>query len=187
MNQPSAQPGPDGTAALSRRRRSPARSGRWTRLLTGLVQAGTAVAAAGLVVMMVLTTLDVICRSACGRPLPGTYDIVRLVGFLTLACALPYTTAVKGHVAVEFFFHKLGRRRRIAVDTVNRILGIALFGVLAWQTAARAAALRASGEVTPTLQLPVYPVLYVAAGACLLVALVILHNLLHPGREMIKP
>lgn len=138
--------------------------------------------------MMLVTVSDVLLRSV---PVPvklvGAYDLVRLFGAAAVACALPYTTAVKGHVAVEFFFHKLPRRGRIAVDTANRLLGIALFSTLAWQSAGYAHSLRISGEVSPTLQLPMHPPIYLVAFACVVVVLVIVHNLVHPGREMIKP
>ncbi|MBN2307412.1 MAG: TRAP transporter small permease, partial [Candidatus Hydrogenedentes bacterium] len=99
----------------------------------------------------------------------------------------PYTTAVKGHVAIEYFFLKLSRRGRIIVDTVCRSIGIVLFSFLTWKSVHYGSALKASGQVTPTLQVPVFWVPYVIALSCGVVVLVILHNLLHPGKEMIKP
>ena len=99
----------------------------------------------------------------------------------------PYTTAVKGHVAIEYFFHKLPRRGRIAVDTVTRLIGMALFGTLAWYSALYGSSLRAAGEVSATLRVPIFWVPWVIAGSCALTVLVILLNMLHPGRELIKP
>ena len=158
----------------------------YTRSLRLLVHAMTALAGTAVVGMTVVTTVDVLGRTV-GHPLPGAYDIVTVLGGLAIACALPYTTAVKGHVAVEFFFHKLRRRGRIILDTVNRCIGISLFAILGWQTMRYARSLRNSGEVTPTLELPLYPVVYVVAASCFLVALVVLHHLIHPGKEMIRP
>ena len=155
--------------------------------LIAAVRTLTFVAGAAVIGMMAVTTADVLLRKLASRPIPGAFDIVTVLGALTIACALPYTTAVKGHVAVEYFFHKLSRPARIVVDTANRLLGILLFGLFAWRSALYAASLKASGHVTPTLQLPLFPVVYAIAVSCMLVALVILHNLLHPGREMIKP
>jgi len=152
----------------------------------GLVYALAAGAGLGILAMMGVTCVDVVLR-VFGSPLTGAYDIVKLSGALTIACALPYTTAVKGHVAIEYFFHKLSWRGRVVVDTLARLLGMALFGVLAWQSVRYGMSLRRSGQVTLTLQVPVYWVPYVIAFSCGVVVLVILHNLLHPGREMIKP
>ncbi len=152
------------------------------RLVLGLA----AVAGAGILVMMGVTCTDVVLR-VFGRPLTGAYDIVGVAGAVTIACALPYTTAVKGHVAIEYFFHKLGRRGRLVVDTATRLLGMGLFGMLAWRSVLYGFVLKASGVATPTLQLPFYWIPWVIAAACALVVLVILGNLLHPGKELIKP
>jgi TRAP-type C4-dicarboxylate transport system permease small subunit len=158
----------------------------YTAGVRGLVYVLAAAAGLGILAMMGVTCVDVVLR-AIGSPLTGAYDIVKLAGALTIACALPYTTAVKGHVAIEYFFHKLSWRGRVVVDTLARLLGMALFSVLAWQSVRYGASLQRSGQVTLTLQLPVYWVPYVVAFSCGVVVLVILHNLLHPGREMIKP
>lgn len=153
---------------------------KWlVRVLAGL--AGLAVLA-----MMVITCVDVLLRRL-GQPLHGAYDMVRLASVVTIACALPYTTAVKGHVAIEYFFLKLRRPGRLVVDTLARLAAIALFAVLARQCVAYGQRLRQSGEMMPTLSVPVFWVPYLIAFCCAVVVLVIFHNLTHPGREMIKP
>lgn len=157
----------------------------WT-VLRAIVVALAAVAGLCIIAMMLVTCLDVVLR-LFRLTLTGAYDIVRIAGALTIACALPYTTAVKGHVAIEYFFLKLSRRGRIVVDTVARALGMGLFTLLAWQSAEYGAALKRSGQVTLTLQLPLFWVPYVIAFSCGVVVLVIFYNMLHPGKEMIKP
>ncbi len=171
----------------------PRSDGAWRRLSRAysrgvrfLVYALVACSGACVLVMMTVTCLDIVLRWF-GSPLPGAYDIVRIAGALTIACALPYTTAVKGHVAIEYFFLKLHRPGRILVDTLARSLAILLFALLAYRCVGFGHALRRSGEVTSTLQIPVFWILYVIGGSCAVVVLVIVHNLLHPGREMMKP
>ena len=160
----------------------------YARVLRFVVNALLVVAGLGVLAMMVVTCLDVVMRVPwINRSLIGAYDIVKITGALTLAAALPYTTAVKGHVAVEFFFHRLGARGRVLVDTLTRLLGMGLFALLACRSWVRARDLGAIGQVTPTLQLPLCWSAYVLAAACAVVVLVILHNLMHPGKEMIKP
>ncbi|MEA3365032.1 MAG: TRAP transporter small permease subunit, partial [Candidatus Hydrogenedentes bacterium] len=87
------------------------------------------IAGAAVCVMMITTCLDVVLRKL-GWPLPGALDIVMLSGAISISCAVPYTTAVKGHVSIEYFFHKLSRRGRIIVDTSWRLLAVVLFGFL---------------------------------------------------------
>jgi TRAP-type C4-dicarboxylate transport system permease small subunit len=136
--------------------------------------------------MILVTCADVVLRRF-SLPVKGAYDLVKIFGAITLACALPYTTAVKGHVAVEYFFHKLGRRSRVVVDSVMRLMAIVLFGFISVQSVMYGSQLFDKGRVTQTLQLPIFWVAYVIAFCSFVVLLVIMHNLFNPGREMIKP
>ncbi len=144
------------------------------------------VACASLMVMVLVTSAEVVLR-LFRLSLTGAYDIVKIAAAITIAAALPYTTAIKGHVAVEYFFHKLGRRGRIVVDALMRLGGMALFGLLAWGCVDYGNSLRAKGEVSMTLQLPIFWVPYVLAVACVLVVLIKVYHLTHPGKPMIKP
>lgn len=137
--------------------------------------------------MISVICADVILRRF-GHPIKGAFDIVKIAGAVTLAAALPYTTAVKGHVAIEYFFHKLNKTGRIIIDTVIRLMGIALFAFLSWRSFIYGAELRQNGRVAQTLEnLPIFWVPWIIAFCCVVVMLVIIHNMIHPGREMIKP
>ncbi|HUW60202.1 MAG TPA: TRAP transporter small permease [Candidatus Bathyarchaeia archaeon] len=155
-------------------------------LLRAVVMALAAASGLAIIAMIAVTSADVLMR-VFGRSLTGAYDIVKIAGAITIACALPYTTAVKGHIAIEFFFQKLRRPGRILVDTLTRLMVIAFFVVVARQTIIYGNTLKRTGEVSLTLQIPVYWVAYVIAGALAITVLVKIYNLLHPGREMIKP
>lgn len=158
----------------------------YDRALRMSVMALAFVACASLMVMVLVTSAEVILR-IFRVSLTGAYDIVKIAAAVTIAAALPYTTAIKGHVAIEYFFHKLGRRGRIVVDALMRLGGMALFGLLAWGCVDYGNSLRARGEVSMTLQLPIFWVPYVLALSCALVVLIKLYHLTHPGKPMIKP
>jgi TRAP-type C4-dicarboxylate transport system permease small subunit len=136
--------------------------------------------------MILITVGDVIGR-IFNMPIKGAYDLVQITGVLTIACALPYTTAVKGHVAIEYFYHKLSRTGRFVMDSVIRICAILLFSFLCIQSVRYAQSLQDSNQVTLTLQIPLFWVPWLIAVSSAVVVLVILENLLHPGKEMIKP
>ncbi len=170
-----------------------AAAGGWARVsrayhlgLKASVIALAVAAGFAVLVMIGVTCLDVVLR-LFRFPLRGAYDVVNIAGTLALVCALPYTTAVKGHVAVELLFHKLGGRGRWVLDTAIRLLIIALFSAFTWQGWRYAEMLKAKGQVTPTLKVPEFWVAYPVAVACALVVLVTWHHLWNPGREMIKP
>jgi TRAP-type C4-dicarboxylate transport system permease small subunit len=154
--------------------------------LRASVMALAYLACASLMVMVLLTTAEVVLR-IFRVSLTGAYDIVKIAAAITIAAALPYTTAIKGHVAIEYFFQKLGRRGRIVLDALMRLGGMALFGLLAWGCVDYGNSLRAKGEVSMTLQLPIFWVPYVLAVSCALVVLIKVYHLTHPGKPMIKP
>jgi TRAP-type C4-dicarboxylate transport system permease small subunit len=154
--------------------------------LRKVVMALAYVACAALMVMVIVTSVEVVLR-IFRLTMTGAYDIVRIAAGLTVAAALPYTTAIKGHVAIEYFFHKLGRRGRVVVDTAMRVSAMVLFSLLAWGCVDYGNSLRAKGEVSMTLQLPIFWLPYVLAVSCVLVVLIKVYHLTHPGQSLLKP
>ncbi len=136
--------------------------------------------------MMLVTTVDVILR-IFGISFIGAFDIVTIAGAIAISAALPYTTAVKGHVAIEYFFQKFSKWGRIVVDTIARILSVTLFTLLAWHSIKYGNSMLKSGEVTSTLQIPLFWVPFMIAVSCFLVVLVIIYHIVHPGKELLKP
>ena len=97
----------------------------YRKIVSGLVRTMAAIAGIGVAVMIVATCLDVVLRRF-GHPLIGVVDVVQIAACLSGACALPYTTAVKGHVAVEYFFQKFPRNVRVIVDAFSRFVPMPL-------------------------------------------------------------
>lgn len=163
-------------------------AGLWVRLLKAVVYTLLFISAAAVLAMIGVVCADVILRLPfINRPFVGAYDAVRIAGALALAAALPYTTALKGHVAIEYFFHKLSRRSRMVVDSVMRLLSIALFGFLGWRSVLYGMELYRGKQVTQTLQWPIFWLPMVIGACCFVAALVVVHHLVYPRREMIKP
>jgi TRAP-type C4-dicarboxylate transport system permease small subunit len=146
----------------------------------------TALSCLGLVAMMAVICGDVALRLA-GHPVKGAYDVVRVAGAVTIACALPITTAMKGHVAIEYFFQKLGRPWRVAVDSVMRLLTIGAFLLAAYECVGYGQRFLKNGQVTDTIELPIFWVPWLMAASFAVTALVVVFHLVYPGREMVKP
>lgn len=155
--------------------------------VTGLGSLFNKVASASLLAIMLLTCLDVSMRYFFNRPIAGTYDVVSLLGAILASFAMPFTMLQKGHVAVEILIQSLSRGKQLIIETVTHLLGILLFLVLVWQSVVLAKDMKAAGEVTPTLLVPFYPVLYCMAVCFFGLCLAILVNLMRiwtrrPGR-----
>ncbi|MBN2282515.1 MAG: TRAP transporter small permease [Deltaproteobacteria bacterium] len=134
------------------------------------------VAAAALTVMMLLTCCDVVLR-LFRHPIPGTYEIVSLLGTVVVAFALAYTTLQGGHIAVEFLVQRFSKRVQNAIDAVNGIISMLLFGIISWQSFMYGLSLRATGEVSLTIQLPIYPFAFGISLGCAVVCLVLIKEI----------
>ena len=157
-----------------------------TGFLRWLTQAMAAVGGVAVAGIIAVTVADVVGRQF-GHSVKGAYDLVRVLGAIAMGCALPLTKAVKGHIAIEYFFQKLGGRGRAVMDTAMRLALLVLFALLTWRFVLQGKMFLDSGEVTATLHMPMFWVPWLVALACLATAGVTLWHLLHPGRSMARP
>jgi TRAP-type C4-dicarboxylate transport system permease small subunit len=130
-------------------------------------------ASVSLVFLMLLTLVDVLLR-AFGSPIFGTYELVGYAGGLAIGLAIPATSWRRGHVYVDTFLAWVPRTARTATHICTRLVGACLFAILAWPLVRLGLDLRASGEVSPTLAIRYYPVVFGLAAACGVQTLVLL-------------
>jgi TRAP-type C4-dicarboxylate transport system permease small subunit len=129
------------------------------------------IAGCALTCMMLLTVSDVILRFF-KIPIIGAYELVAFGGGLVIGLSLPITTFRKGHILVDDFIKKFSRGVRNAFHLITRILGLVLFSVLGWNMYLMGMDMIRSGEVSLTLQLPFYPVVFGIGVACIVMCLV---------------
>ena len=148
------------------------------RTVTRLGSLFNILASASLFAMIMLTCLDVSMRYFFNRPIAGTYDVVSLMGAVLASFAMPYTMLEKGHVAVEILIERLSRSKQLVIETATHTTAIVLSLVLVWQCIVLALDMKAAGEVTPTLLIPFYPIVYCMAVCFFVLSFAILVNLL---------
>ena len=149
------------------------------RLLSIIRSAGDCmhvVAGVSLVFLMLLTLVDVVLR-AFGAPILGTYELVGYAGGIAIGLAMPVTSWQRGHVYVDTFLAWMPRAVRTAAHIGTRLVGACLFVLLAWNLVRMGLDLRASGEVSSTLELKYYPVVFGLAAAAALQAIVLLGHI----------
>jgi len=129
------------------------------------------IAGVALTGMMLLTVADVSLR-AVGHPLIGTYEIVALSLAIVIGFGIPKVSLDKGHVYMEFLMEKLSPRGKDLMNTFTRLLVLMLFIFIGYNLLNVGAEFRASGEVSPTIKLPFYPVAYGVAVCCFLECIV---------------
>lgn len=154
--------------------------------ISRLIRVLAYIAGISILLMMGITVLDVVLR-IFGSGITGAYDLVRACGAVSVACALPYLTAVKGHIAIEFFYHRSSRAGRLAMDTILRLASLLTFGALAFFLFRHGLSMLETGEVFPNLGLPVFWIPLLISLSSALMMIVIFYHLTHPGKEFIKP
>jgi TRAP-type C4-dicarboxylate transport system permease small subunit len=148
----------------------------FVKVMTLVSRSMCAVAVAGLVAMMVLTLADVVLRGF-GRPIPGTYELVGILGAIIIGFSIPYTTMSRGHVIMDFLTESLSGPARTSLHIFTRVLAIAFFIIAGWNLCVLGQSYSRAAEVTLTLKLPLYPIYYVVAFCCFVECLMLVVEL----------
>ena len=156
------------------------------RLLNRLVTFLKIVGAVALTGMMLLTCADVILRSF-GSPILGSVEIVGFMATMVLACALPYTQRERGHIGVDLLVRGFSPRFQSLVQGITSFLALALFIIVAWQTAEYANTMRESGEVSMTLEFPNWIFVFWVSFSFMVLAFVLFFDMIQAFRKVARP
>jgi TRAP-type C4-dicarboxylate transport system permease small subunit len=135
-----------------------------------------------LVAAMLLTVADVALRRTLNAPLRGAFELTELamagIAFLGLA----HTQHLGEHITIDLLYERLPRSGRLALDRLSRLVSLVVAGAVTWQLLGYAGRVRAGGEVSGVLGLPVYPAVALACAGFGLFTLALLGDLLGEGR-----
>jgi TRAP-type C4-dicarboxylate transport system permease small subunit len=130
------------------------------------------VAGAALCGIIMLTVTDVFLR-LLRHPIVGAYEMVGLLGALVIGLAIPQCTLDNGHVLMDFLTCRFPKGLQVFLEIATRLLGAALFLLIAWNLWELGEDLRLSGEVSPTLHIPQFPLAYAVAISAFIQSLVL--------------
>ncbi len=139
------------------------------------------IGSAALTFMMLLTVADVTMR-AFGHPIIGTYEVVALALALVVGFTIPKVSYEKGHVFMEVVVERLTPKRRDMLNTFTRVLCFFLFLFIGYNLFSAGNEFRTSGEVSPTIQLPFYPIAYGVGVCCFIECLVFVNDIVRIWR-----
>ena len=133
---------------------------------------------AGIVVIILVTTIDVVGSKLFVKPLFGSLDIVMLAQLIAATCTVTAALIAGRHVRVDFFLDIMPKRFRRVVDGIVYFLAFVLFAIIVWRLIVYAHNLQMDGEVSGTARIALYPFGYIAGIACIPVCLVYLSRLI---------
>lgn len=137
----------------------------------------TIIGGAALSFMMCLTVADVIGRAG-GHPITGTYEIVALSLALVIGVTIPKVSLERKHVYMEFLLERLSPTGKATMNTVTRLLCLALFALIGYNLFSIGNEFRLSGEVSSTIRIPFFPVAYGVGICCFFECLVFVYDII---------
>jgi TRAP-type C4-dicarboxylate transport system permease small subunit len=126
--------------------------------------------------MLVFTLVGVVMRGF-GKPILGDYEVISFLGAVVIGFSIPYTSLLKGHVAVDFMLELVSRRTRDRLRLATRVLAIALFLWMGWNFVVMSLDLIKSKEVTPVFKAPFYPISFGLALTCVVQCLTLVSQI----------
>lgn len=141
---------------------------------------------AGLLMVMLITSIDVIGAKIFTWRLLGAIDIVMLSQIIAIAFAAACALIFGRHVRVEFFLTWLPRLAQAVINSIVSILGLGLFILVIWRLIVLGYSFQTSGVTTPTVYIPLYPFAYGVALASIPVCLVFIVELIKSLNQVVK-
>jgi len=126
--------------------------------------------------MMCLTVADVVLRTF-DYPIMGAYEMVALSLAIVIGFSIPKVSMDRGQVYMEIILERLPSRKRAILNTFTRILCIILFSVIGWNLFLVGNEFLATGEVSPTINIPFFPIAYCLSVCCFLECLVFVFDI----------
>lgn len=131
-----------------------------------------------LVLVMLLIVTNVILRLPW-RPLPGTVEMVELLGTILLGLGIAYCQQKKSHIFVSVLVDRFPLRVQALVDAVTGLLALFFTSLVARQLFIYGTRMLERGYTTGHLNIPVYPFIYLVGVGFIILALVLLKDLIN--------
>ena len=144
---------------------------------------GTAI----ILVMMVLTTADVVLRYAFRRPITGAYEVTELSMLVVVALTLAYTQSTKRHIFVELVSSRFSPRGQAVNDAVVYLVCLGICILMTWRLLA-AARVQQIGNVvlSEVLKVPIYPFYYLLGVGIAILCFVYIVNIVNSMFRVVK-
>lgn len=127
--------------------------------------------------MMLLTTFDVIGRAFFTRPITGAFEITQYMLVIIVLFGIGYAQQTGRHVRVELFADKLPPRGQLALDSFFTFMAFGFFSLVAWQGwegGFHALHVKTASDI---LRVPSYPFEFIIAVGAFLISLELLLKL----------
>jgi TRAP-type transport system small permease protein len=128
--------------------------------------------------MMLVTVIDVGGRRLFNSPLLGSMDLTTLMMVIVVFFSIAHTELKKGHITIDLIVPKLPVRVQNFIMSIMYFLSLIIFGWMTWRIGLSSLDLMRNNTVSATLQIPVFPFMFLATLGCALLSLLVLAHFL---------
>jgi TRAP-type C4-dicarboxylate transport system permease small subunit len=151
--------------------------GIFLRITKIINRAMSVIAMIVLVVMVLLTTIDVLGRYLFNKPVQGTFELTEIMLASIVFCSLAFCQFGKGHIAVDIVVSRFSQKVQKAIQTFNYIITIFVLGMIAIMSFENGMMIKESQDVTMILEIPIYPFIFLVSIGSAGMALEVLRDI----------
>jgi TRAP-type C4-dicarboxylate transport system permease small subunit len=132
--------------------------------------------------LMLLTFLDVAGRNLINRPVSGTSELTELMLAAIIFLMLPRVAIAGQHIVIDLVDTMVPKAAVAWMDAFAAWLGVVMFGLISWQVFVMAGKAMGYEDKTPTLHIPLGPILYCMSGFAALVTIAFAYAMVNAMR-----
>jgi TRAP-type C4-dicarboxylate transport system permease small subunit len=109
-----------------------------------------------LVGVTLMSVWSIVGREVFRKPIQGDFELTSLAVAVCVAAFLPYCQFVKGNIIVDFFTTGLSRKAQNRLDALGAVILAVVMGLAAWRTGVGMLSVKAAGETSMIMAVPVW-------------------------------
>lgn len=133
-----------------------------------------------LMILMMITTVDVIARYVFNSPVRGAFELTELMLVVLIYAGLPLVSHHQEHIVVDILEERMSRGVRRVLDVLANVASAVCLGGMAWLLVGKAQRLARDGDYTSVLHVPYMPFVWAMVVLVALTALIHLMLALRP-------
>lgn len=157
-----------------------------SRCIEFVVRVLLVIAAAALVAMATIITLNIFGRALFRSPIMGTVEYAGVLGVVFASVAIGYVEKHRRNVVMEVISSKFPPRAKEFTDAFGLLLGLVIIGVLSWAMFGEAGYAFSYRETTVVMGVPLWPFKYIWAVGAAILCLALLYNMVQCIRRGVK-
>jgi TRAP-type C4-dicarboxylate transport system permease small subunit len=129
---------------------------------------------AAIFILLALTVSDVFGRFIFNKPIPGTFELTKILFALSVFFSLPVSQYRGENLGITILYDRFPLRIRGILDLFASVLSITTFSIAFFQTMKFAARMQGSNTTTSVLRWPMFPWIYIASIGIIILVIALL-------------